>query len=76
MGRTRFIWKFGVLFWGVFTGIAWSLAMWFVMDRTGSLLSFLIPALVLFPVGGYFWGRFVWQKSEKIYTAKRRQMDA
>ena len=65
-----------MLFWGVFTGIAWSLVMWFVTGRTGSLFLFLIPALVLFPVGGYFWGRFVWQKSEKIYTEKRRQADA
>lgn len=76
MGRNRFIWRFGVLYWGVFTGIVCSLAMWCVTGRSDSLFLYLIPALVLFPIGGYFWGWYVWQKSEKIYTDKRRQTDA
>jgi hypothetical protein len=54
-----FVLKYGVLGWGLTTGILWSLLMsW--SDGFRSLYTLLPPAMVLFPTGGYFFGRMLW----------------
>ncbi len=60
LGRSRYIWRHGVLGWGVTVAIAWSLSMaW--MDGWDQLPILLPLALVLFPIGGYFFGAFMWR---------------
>jgi hypothetical protein len=67
-GRDSFIKRRGVIGWGLPTGILFSLLMGFLQgwDR----LPFLLPvALVMFPIGGIYWGRWVWDTAERAYAA-------
>lgn len=59
-GRTRFILTRGVLGWGLTTGVLWSILMTFAMEGW-SLWATLPLALIVFPIGGYFWGAFMWR---------------
>lgn len=70
MGRPRFVLLVGVLYWGVLTGLLWSVAMAAIQgwDRLPTLLPI---ALVGFPVGGFFFGAYVWKASEKQYLEAR-----
>jgi hypothetical protein len=62
-GRRRYIWLFGVAFWGLFTGILWSVAMG-ALEGWDHLPILLPLALILFPVGGYFVGAWTWNRAE------------
>jgi hypothetical protein len=65
-GRSRFVWLYGVLGWGVSTAILFSL--WNgIRDGWDGFFFKLIPALVLFPLGGYLWGRFMWWFLETMH---------
>ena len=70
MGRTRYIWLVGVLGWGVATGSMWAVAM-AAMQGWDRLPVLLAIALVGFPIGGYFFGAWVWKASSRS-TSKRR----
>lgn len=59
LGRSKFIWRYGVLGWGLSTAILFSLVMGYTEGWDGFVFK-LIPALVLFPIGGYAWGHFMW----------------
>ena len=63
MGRSRYIRLYGVLGWGLSTGIVWALVM---AARLGwDNLPILLPvALVAFPIGGYFFGVLTWRMFE------------
>ncbi|RMF07330.1 MAG: hypothetical protein D6762_07765 [Candidatus Neomarinimicrobiota bacterium] len=66
MGRMKFIWFRGVLVWGVSTAILWSLFM-MALPYFHELRPSLGTAIILFPIGGYFWGVWVWKFAEKQY---------
>ncbi len=66
MGKSNFIWKVGVQKWGFSTGTLWTLIMT-VFFGFETFFSFLIPALIVFPVGGYFFGRNLWFQFESDY---------
>jgi hypothetical protein len=66
MGRARYIWLVGVLGWGVATGSMWAVAM-AAMQGWERLPVLLAMALVGFPIGGYFFGMWVWKASESQY---------
>jgi len=68
MGRTKFIWLRGVLGWGVTTAVLSSLIMT-VFQGFPTFLFRLGIAMILFPIGGYFWGIWVWELAEKQYLA-------
>jgi hypothetical protein len=70
MGRAKFILFAGVLGWGVLTGALWAVAMAAIRgwDQLPLLLTL---ALVGFPIGGYFFGAYVWKASEKQYLEAR-----
>jgi hypothetical protein len=70
MGRSRFIWVRGVLGWGVPTAIFWSFLMAGTRADT-SFIGYFVTGIVLFPVGGYFWGIWVWKNSECQYLSQR-----
>ena len=65
-GRAHFIWVRGVLAWGGLTAIFWSAFMGFVIGDAAPL-SFLVVAIAIFPIGGYFWGIWVWEIGERKY---------
>lgn len=72
LGRTRFILVRGVLGWGATTAVVWSLLMGLFMEGW-SLWGTLPTALVLFPIGGYFWGAFMWRFFFKQHAEARGQ---
>jgi hypothetical protein len=65
-GRNRYIFVFGVLFWGLSTAILWTVFMVAIEGWSG--LPFYLPfALIGFPAAGYFWGAFTWWLAEAVY---------
>ena len=74
MGRTKFIWLRGVVGWGIATALIWSLVMaaWHGFQ---TLPIYLGGAIILFPVGGYFWGVWVWRLSERQYLEATKKDD-
>ena len=68
-GKKKFIIQNGVLGWGLTTGIFWSIIMNYTSESNSfpNFISLLIPALILFSIGGYFWGILVWNITEKKY---------
>lgn len=70
-GKRSFVWKQGVLTWGVTVAVLSSLIGLFLRDYTlVELLIRLFFSLIIFPVFGYFWGLWVWNLSEKRYQEK------
>lgn len=66
MGRSRYVWLFWVLGWGLATGAIWSLLMAFEKGW-GQWPMFFFLGMIGFPVGGYFLGRTMWRITEKKY---------
>ncbi len=64
LSRSQFVWRYGVLGWGVTTAILFSLLMG-LQDGWDGFVFKLIPALILFPLGGILWGRFMWMFMER-----------
>jgi hypothetical protein len=59
LGRNQYVLRFGVLGWGIPTAILFSLIQGYRFGWDGFLFQ-LIPALILFPIGGIFFGRIMW----------------
>jgi hypothetical protein len=55
MGRRRFIRRFGVLAFGLSTGLAWAIAFWLAMDQLGGIGG-LAATVALAAIGFGFWG--------------------
>ena len=70
MGRSRFIWRVGVLYWGIITGTVWSIVMG-AMQGWDQFPILLCLALIGFPIGGYFFGVWVWKLNESAYQKQR-----
>jgi hypothetical protein len=69
-GKWNYILLYGVLGWGVSTGILFSLIFPLGMAATGSSAPFLpifALSIVLFPLGGVAWGYSMWISQEKVY---------
>ena len=67
LGRTRYVVRYGVLGWGIPTGILFALFNGF-MDGWDQLLPQLIKALVLFPLIGILCGRIWWRQLEQKHV--------
>lgn len=62
--RRRFILNIGVFGWGITTALQWSVAMaW--LGPPGPFGVYLAMALVLFPIGGWFWGAIMWRMTQQ-----------
>lgn len=62
--RRRFILNIGVFGWGITTAILWSVAMaW--LGPPGPFWVYLSMAIVLFPIGGWFWGAIMWRMTQQ-----------
>lgn len=69
-GKWNYILIYGVLGWGVGTGILFSLVFPLVMEAMGDKPPFLpvfAGSIVLFPLGGIAWAWFMWIYAEKVY---------
>ena len=68
LGRTQYVLRYGVLGWGVPTAILFALIQSYRLGSDGFLFQ-LIPALIIFPLGGILFGRIMWRVMEKIAKA-------
>ncbi len=64
MGRKKYILLYGVLFWGVTTGLLFPVIQHFLFGKTMTMASFVI-SLTIFPIAGIFFGKTMWDKMEK-----------
>lgn len=64
LGKKKYIIKIGVLYWGVFTGLFWSIFMHIFQPSEQWYIRPII-ALILFPIGGIFFGIWTWKINEK-----------
>ena len=71
-GRKNFIWRRGVISWGLSTGVIWAIVMPLI-NRDSGFLVYFFPAIVIFPIGGYAWGYFMWKYMEKKYQQAKPQ---
>ena len=66
-GKQRFVLVYGVLGWGVSTGLLWSLLMAFI-EPSENVWGKLAIAMIIFPIAGIAFGHLTWNKSEKGFT--------
>lgn len=59
LGRRQFVLRYGVLGWGLPTAFLFCLIQGFFYGRE-AFVAQLIPAFILFPIGGIFFGRYLW----------------
>ena len=62
-GKRRFVVTYGVIGWGLTTGVIWTLAMHFVFDFwAGTGWGFpLVMLVTIWPLGGWLWGLVMWR---------------
>lgn len=68
-GEKRFVWVNGVLAWGLLTAALFSVGM---IMFGGSHIAIVPIAFLVFPAGGYFWGKIVWRITESQYAKDHR----
>ena len=61
--------RYGVLYWGISVAVIWSLAMG-VLEGWNQFPFLLIGALIIFPIGGYFWAGWTWRRIEAQYRQR------
>jgi hypothetical protein len=71
LGRKQFVLRYGVLGWGLSTGLTFPLVEGY-MNGFDRFYGLLIPSLVLFPLGGILWGRLMWMYFE--WMSKRAEL--
>jgi|GEM_PF-5222523 len=59
LARRRFIFRRGVLGFGLSTGVLWAAAM--AWHGPGPFWAYLLVALAGFPLGGWLWGAILWR---------------
>ena len=74
-GKSNFIWTRGVLGWGGLTAVLFAGFVAFRQSgydlarmSLNSFLMYLMGALIVFPIGGYFWGLRMWDKMEEMHS--------
>ena len=74
-GMPSFILRYGVLGWGLTTGILFLLYVWSPLSTEPEPFSWLlmVRVLVSFPIGGIVWGYVMWLFSEWRYQWSQRR---
>lgn len=70
LGRKAFVWRYGVLGWGLSTAILFAAWTGYQQGWTSFLIQ-LPLALVLFPLGGVLWGHCMWWFCERTHNETR-----
>jgi len=68
LGRKQFILRYGVLGWGLPVAIGYSASMAH-QQGWNTFLFFMIPSLIVFPLGGILFGKFMWYWLERKNTS-------
>jgi hypothetical protein len=66
LGRTRFVIYYGVLAWGVGTGVFVSILLGW-LQGWNDFGMWLAISMVSFPIGGIFWAMAMWMFFERIW---------
>ena len=72
-GRKAFLYRHGVFGWGLWSGVLFLIINeWMSINSFKYLNVAQIPFttvlyIVLFMVGGYIWGIFMWNRMERLY---------
>ena len=74
-GKTAFVIKNGVLFWGLFAAVIWSLAMHYIQPTDPVWIRALV-AVIVFPAIGFYVGLVTWRKKEKEYRQREDETEA
>ena len=77
IGKKKYVWSNGVLYWGVFLAIFWPIGFQFI-DKGFSIHSLLEPSFfknllisfIFFPIVGSLHAILQWNKYEKKYEKK------
>lgn len=72
-GAVRFILVYGVLGWGLTTGLLFSVFSSFLFQR--SFTEILGLAMIIFPLGGVAWGWVMWWLSERNWKRFEAEID-
>jgi hypothetical protein len=72
IGRGRYTLIYGVLLWGLSSGVIWAVAMSWMMGWE-RLPIYLVGAVVAFPLAGTLWGRLMWRILEARHAATPRE---
>lgn len=71
-GKNHYIWNYGVLRWGLFMFIAMTIAQSIKLSKADftlkRVLVIILTNLILFPIGGYFFGLLTWRSYEKKFN--------
>lgn len=65
-GRASFVLRYGVLAWGVTTGLLFTLIRVLEEGADANVPLTLATSLLLFPLGGILWGHTMWWFCEKL----------
>lgn len=68
-GMLRFV-LFGVLFWGVLTGVLWNVVVHFMLGWPWPTGGVLAMNLVMWPGGGALWGLWMHRSLARARAAK------
>lgn len=72
-GPWNFILRFGVVYWGVTTAVLFTIFMSvFSDDLIGRTF---LTAMIVFPVGGFFWGAFMWSFMNRRADREARERE-
>ena len=66
VGRRKFILYYGVLGMGLIGGMLYSIIDLLRHNEPFSWGGFMVP-LIVFPLGGIWWGSWMWKRSESEY---------
>lgn len=72
LSRNQYVLRFGILGWGIPTGILFAIVQYY-RDGSGGFLAHLIPALIIFPLGGIIFGRIMWRTMQRLAPAADSQ---
>ncbi|MGM0432382.1 MAG: hypothetical protein ACQEQU_06690 [Spirochaetota bacterium] len=70
--KQRFVFKVGVVGWGISTAVIWTVLMR-LLQPDGLWYRQLITALIVFPIAGIFFGRWMWNKKNSQAASSRLQ---
>jgi hypothetical protein len=71
-GERAYILRYGVVYWGVSMAVLFSLAPILNIEFDHLWWFKVLLAWVLFPLGGYYYGRWMWKFMEQKYREERR----
>ncbi len=78
-GKDNFIWMTGVAGWGFATGLLYAVVTHLLDNQwdaeallSMSFVRHLSFSLLFFAIAGFFWGRIVWNVTDKKYLEKKK----